>query len=143
MGRTRYGVPDEIKETAEALYRAASNKNLKAIDNLWVHSPYAAVAGRSGKIRQGWSEVRRYWEQRFERLGDTRVTVRLTGAVSHAVGDVGWLSGTETRTITEDGQMRKETLRMTCVLERKGSGWQIVSYHASEGTENEPAALAS
>lgn len=142
MGRTRYSVPGEIKDTMESFYRAVSNKNLKSIDSLWCQEPHAAVAGRHGDIRQGWNNVRGYWEVRFRELGDTRVNAKLRNAVVHAVGDVGWISGTEIRTITEDSRDRQEQLRMTAVLERKGSRWQIVSYHVSEGVRDTPA-LAS
>lgn len=132
MERTRYGVRDEIKDTAEAFYRAVTNKNLKAIDILWAHEPYASVAGRSGRIRQSWPQVRAYWELRFQQLGDTKVVARLRNPVVHAVGDVAWVSGTELRTVSRDDNVEHEELRMTCVLERKGARWQIVSYHASE-----------
>lgn len=136
MGGARYSVRDEIRETAEAFYRAVSNKNLKAIDGLWAHEPYASVAGRSGHLRQGWAAVHSYWETRFRELGETRVSARLRGSVAHAVGDVGWVSGTEIRTITEGDQQRREELRMTAVLERRGTRWQIVSYHVSEGAQS-------
>lgn len=131
MGRQHYGVRDEIKDTAEQFYRALSNKSMRAIDDIWVHAPYAAVAGRSGELRQGWPQVRSYWENRFQQLGDVRVSVRLTHLVCHAVGDIAWLSGKEIRTISDGDQVRREELRVTCVLERQGSRWQIVSYHAS------------
>src|SRR5579859_7572997 len=127
MGRARYSVPDEVKETVETFYRAVTNKNMKGMDTVWEQVPYAAVAGRSGQIRQGWTQVRGYWQQRFEQLGDTKVSARLRNMVCHAVGDVAWVSGTEVRTVTRDGQSRQENLRMTAVLERKGTGWQIVS----------------
>ncbi|MBV9279971.1 MAG: nuclear transport factor 2 family protein [Chloroflexi bacterium] len=136
MERARYGVRDEIRDTVESFYRAVTNKNLKAVDQEWLQVPYAAVAGRSGHIRQGWPAVRGYWEQRFRQLGDVRVSARLRDSIVHAVGDVAWLSGTEIRTITGGEQTRQEVLRMTCVLERVGSRWQIVSYHVSEGAEN-------
>lgn len=132
MGRTRYGVTDEVKDTAADFYRAVSNKNLKAIDGIWAHERYAAVAGRSGAIRQGWENVRGYWEERFKQLGDTRVDAKLRSSLCHAVGDVAWLSGTEIRIVSHGEEKRQEELRMTAVLERKGTRWQIVSYHASE-----------
>jgi hypothetical protein len=34
--------------------------------------------------------------------------------------------------VTHGDDKRVEELRMTAVLERKGTRWQIVSYHASE-----------
>jgi len=144
MGRSRYGVRDEIRDTAEELYRAVTNKNLKGIDNVWAHEAYAAVAGRSGHLRQGWANVRGYWEQRFQQLGDIKVVAKLRNFNCHAVGDVAWISGTELRTVTEGEETRHEELRMTAVLERKGSRWQIVSYHASEGApSSRPLAAAS
>jgi ketosteroid isomerase-like protein len=142
MERSRYGVRDEIRDTAEGFYRAVTNKNLRAIDAIWAHEPYAAVAGRSGHIRQGWPQVLGYWEQRFQQLGDIRVVAKLRNWNCHAVGDVAWLSGTELRTVTDGDEVHHEELRMTCVLERKGSRWQIVSYHASEGADSR-AALAT
>jgi ketosteroid isomerase-like protein len=138
MGLTRYSVRDEIKDTTEEFYRAVSNKSLKGIDAVWGHEPYATVAGRSGQINLGWTQVRGYWERRFQQLGDTKVSARLRNSISHAVGDVAWLSGTEIRTVKHGDQTHQEELRMTAVMERKGTGWQLVSYHASE-----PAAAAS
>lgn len=142
MTQARYGVRDEVRDAAEAFYRAVSSKNLKAMDGIWAHQAYATVAGRSGGMRLGWPAVRAYWEQRFRELGETRVQARLRSSVCHAVGDVAWLSGTELRTVTEDGEQRREELRMTCVFERRGSGWQIVSYHASEPAPSPSEALA-
>ena len=135
MERVRYRVQDEVKDTADAFYRAVSSRNLKAMDDLWAHVPYASVAGRSGALRQGWPQVRGYWEQRFQQAGSARVTVRLKSSICHAVGDVAWLSGTEIRMVTEGELTRQEVLRMTAVLERRGANWQLVSYHASEGVQ--------
>jgi ketosteroid isomerase-like protein len=135
MPQARYRVPDEIKDTAEAFYRALSNRNMRAVEDIWAHEPYAAVAGRSGRLRQGWPQVRSYWEDRFGQFGNAKVTVRLRNSVCRAVGDVAWLSGIEVRTVKEDDHVRQEELRMTCVLERRGTNWQIVLYHASEPAE--------
>lgn len=142
MGRPRYGIREEVKDTAEAFYRALSNKNLRAVESVWAQVPYASVAGRSGELRQGWDAVRGYWEQRFRLLGDTSVKVKLTSMVCHAVGDIAWFSGIEVRTVTTPDQSWQERLRVTCVLERKGTSWQIVQYHASIPSQ-QPAALAS
>jgi ketosteroid isomerase-like protein len=141
MGATKYGVRDEIKDTTETFYRAVTNKNLRAIDGIWAHTPYAAVAGRSSHLRQGWPEVRIYWEERFRDLGDIKVVAKLHRPLVHAVGDVAWLSGTEIRTISDGGEVRREELRMTAVLQRTGDQWQIVSYHASEPARRGEAAL--
>jgi ketosteroid isomerase-like protein len=132
MVTARYSVRDEIKDTTDEFYRAVSNKNLKAIDAIWAHEAYSTVAGRSGAIRVGWGAVRGYWEMRFHQLGDTTVKARLRNPVCHAVGDVAWLSATEIRTVVHGDESRQEELRMTAVLQRRGTRWQIVSYHASE-----------
>jgi ketosteroid isomerase-like protein len=142
MGRARYGVREEIKDTAESFYRALSNKNLKAIDAIWAHEPYATVAGVNGQLHQGWSQVYGYWERRFQQLADTRIVVKLTGVMCHAVGDVGWLAGTERRTIARGDDTWHETRQVTAILERRGTSWQMVSYHVSAPAE-EMAALAN
>ncbi|GAC1320202.1 MAG: hypothetical protein NVS2B16_03690 [Chloroflexota bacterium] len=142
MGRPRYGVREEIKETIESFYRALSNKNMKAVDSVWAQVSYAAVAGRSGDLQQGWDKVRLYWEERFHRLSDTTVKVKLASMVCHAVGDVAWISGVEVRSVSTSDSSWQERLRVTCILERKGTGWQIVQYHASMPAQHVPA-LAS
>lgn len=131
MDRARYSVREEVKDTIEAFYRALSSRNLKALSNLWAHEPYAAVAGRTGDLQQGWEQVYRYWEQRFRRLDGSQMGVRLLRMSCHAVGDVAWVTGMERRTVTEGDQSTQEDLRMTAVLERKGTGWEIVLYHVS------------
>jgi ketosteroid isomerase-like protein len=131
MGRARYSVREEIRDTAESFYRAITNRNLKALDALWAHTSYTTVAGASGTIHHGWDHVRLFWDLRFQQLGGAKVSVKLVNAVCHAVGDVGWVSGTERRTVKLDDEPLVEDLRMTCVLERTSNGWQIVSYHVS------------
>jgi ketosteroid isomerase-like protein len=132
----------EVKDTVEAFYRSLSNKNLKAIDAVWGHEPYSTVVGPYGTVRQGWTEVAAYWAQRLQDMAGERVTIRLTKMNCHVVGDVAWLSGVERRTFTSEDETRTEDLRVTCVMERKGTGWQIVSYHASLPSD-EPVSLAS
>lgn len=144
MDRSRYGVPDEIKETIESFYRAVTKKNLRGVGEQWAHEPYAAVAGRSSALQHGWPAVEAYWKRRFSELGPITVKAKLTRPVVRAVGDVAWVSGTEIRTITEGDEQRQERLRMTAVLERCNANWVIVSYHASEAaSESEQEALAS
>lgn len=127
----RYGVRDEVKSTAEAFYRAISHGSLKGVVALWLHSSYAAVAGPSGEMHQGWDQVAAYWQHRMQQLEGTKVSAKLHGMVCHAVGDVAWLSGTERRVVTRGEEIEREELRVTCVLQREGTNWQIVSYHAS------------
>jgi len=139
-----YGVRDEIRDTLERFYRAISSKNLKGVESALSQAPYTSLAGRKGDILQGWYEIRRYWEQRFRQWDGAKVTTRLTGVACHAIGDVGWISGTEIRTLSDGDQVRQERLRMTSVLERAGTNWQIVSYHVSRPLhEDETLASAS
>lgn len=142
MGRARYGVRDEIRDTIESFYRAIAHKSLKGIERAWSQEPYVALAGRKGELRQGWDQIRRYWEQRFRQWEDVNVTTRLYRMTCHAVGDVAWASGIEIRTLTDGERSRQESLRMTAVLERKGMSWQIVSYHVST-PQQEDLSLAS
>ncbi|MGI8824676.1 MAG: nuclear transport factor 2 family protein [Chloroflexota bacterium] len=142
MARARYGIREEIRDAIDAFYRALTHENLKAVEAIWAQVPYASVAGRSGDVQQGWDGVRRYLEQRF-RKGQPLVKVRLTKMLCHAIGDVAWVSGTEIRTISTPDGPKDERLRMTGVLERQGSGWQIVSYHASLPMETATPATES
>jgi ketosteroid isomerase-like protein len=143
MEATRYGVRDEIRDTTEEFYRAVSKKSLKGIDLVWTHEKYTTVAGKSGAMQLGWPAVRGYWERRFRELGETVVRARLRSSVCRAVGDVAWVSGTEIREVSHGDEKRREELRMTCVLERRGTQWQIVSYHASEPSRSGSPAVVS
>lgn len=142
MGRARYSVRDEIRDTIEGFYRAIAQKNLKGVEKAWAQEPYVALAGRKGDLRQGWDRIRDYWEQRFRQWNGLTVTTRLSGMTCHAVGDIAWASGLEVRTLSDGERTRQETLRMTAVLERKGTTWQIVSYHVSI-PQQEDLSLAS
>jgi ketosteroid isomerase-like protein len=139
MGRARYSVREEIRDTVDSFYRAISNRNLKAVDAVWAHTAYATVAGSSGTIHHGWEGVRNFWDMRFRHVDARDVNVKLVSAACNAVGDVGWMSGIERRTYKTDEACRVEDFRMTCVLERTGSGWQIVSYHVSASREEQVA----
>ena len=89
MGRARYGVPDEIRETIESFYKAVTKKNLKGVGEQWAHESYAAVAGRSSELQHGWPSVEAYWRRRFSELGPITVRAKLTRPVVRAVGKGG------------------------------------------------------
>jgi hypothetical protein len=139
MARTRQGVPGEIMDTANAFYRALGGRNLKAMSSVWAHEPYVTLAGPAGGLHQGWEQVSRFWDGKFQSLGDRQMSIKLQAPTCRAVGDVGWFSGTERRTFREDGKQWDEDLRVTCVLERHGTMWQLVSYHASHAACDEVA----
>lgn len=141
MGRPRYGVRDEVKDSIDLFYRALSNKSLKGMEQAWVHAPYAVVAGPHGEIQQGWEEVSAFFAHRFDQLADVKIVAKLSNMVCHVVGDVAWLSGKERRILTQGEEQEMEELRVTCVLQRLGTNWQLVSYHASLPVPDQTPAL--
>lgn len=131
MAQTRYGVRDEVKDSIEAFYRAFSHKNVKSLEQAWVQAPYAILAGPQGEIHQGWEQISAFFSQRFDQLEDVKIVAKLANMVCHVVGDVAWLAGTERRVMTSGESQNLEELTVTCVMQRLGTGWQLVSYHAS------------
>jgi ketosteroid isomerase-like protein len=91
--------------TASAAFNAAiAAQDIKAMEKLWAHEPYATFIGPlSTTVVVGWSGVRQAWEMRFGQFD--RVTISLAESHAQRNGKIAWVVGIEkVQLLRKDGR---------------------------------------
>ena len=119
-----------------AFYQALEARDLAAMDRVWAHEESASCVHPGWHRLDGWTEIRRSWENIFANARpwsvfceDVRVEVS---------GDVGWVTCVEA--ITPFGaDPDEETARMqaTNILARRDGRWLLLHHHASPSPSSE------
>ena len=120
-----------------AFYQALEARDLVAMDRIWAHEESASCVHPGWHRLDGWTEIRRSWENIFANARpwsvfceDMRVEVS---------GDAAWVTCVEA--ITPFGaDPDEETARMqaTNVLARRNGRWLLLHHHASPSPSSDP-----
>ena len=120
-----------------AFYQALEARDLVAMDRIWAHEESASCVHPGWHRLDGWTEIRRSWENIFANARpwsvfceDVRVEVS---------GDLAWVTCVEA--ITPFGaNPDEETARMqaTNVLARRNGRWLLLHHHASPSPSSDP-----
>jgi len=133
--------PDETAVAAAnlAFYRALEARDLSAMDTVWLHDESATCVHPGWHRLDGWSEIRRSWENIFANARPWSVTcedVRIG-----VEGEVAWVTCVEMLAPfgadPEDGAAR---MQATNIFARRDGRWRLLHHHASptsSGVEEE------
>jgi uncharacterized protein (TIGR02246 family) len=122
-----------------AFYRALEARDLSAMDLVWLHDDSATCIHPGWHRLDGWSEIRRSWENIFANarpwsVACEDVRIRLSG-------DIAWVTCVELLAPfggdPEDGTAR---MQATNIFARRDGQWRLLHHHASptgSGTEEE------
>ena len=120
-----------------AFYQALEARDLVAMDRIWAHEESASCVHPGWHRLDGWTEIRRSWENIFTNARpwsvfceDVRVEVS---------GHLAWVTCVEA--ITPFGaDPDEETARMqaTNVLARRNGRWLLLHHHASPSPSSDP-----
>ncbi len=113
-----------------AFYRALEARDLSAMDVVWLHEESASCVHPGWHRLDGWSEVRRSWENIFANArpwsvacAEVRIQVR---------GDVAWVTCVELLTAfgsgPEEGAAR---MQATNIFARQNGRWGLLHHHSS------------
>jgi len=113
-----------------AFYRALEARDLSAMDLVWLHEESASCVHPGWHRLDGWSEVRRSWENIFANArpwsvasSEVRIQVR---------GDVAWVTCSELLTAfgsdPEEGAAR---MQATNIFARSNGRWGLLHHHSS------------
>ena len=126
------GSPDETAVAAAnlAFYRALEARELSAMDLVWLHEETATCIHPGWHRLDGWSEIRRSWENIFANARPWTVTYEdLRVRVS---GDIAWVTCVELLapfgSDPEDGAAR---MQATNIFARREGRWGLLHHHAS------------
>jgi ketosteroid isomerase-like protein len=122
---------EDINSTSQKFIAAILARDIRAMDEVWAHEPYATFVGPlSTTVVVGRDGVRKAWEMRFGQFD--RVSVSLSKPNIHINGKVAWTVGVEkVELLRKDGKMLSFDTFSTNVLENKDGRWLIVSHQAT------------
>jgi uncharacterized protein (TIGR02246 family) len=124
--------PDEAAVSAAnlAFYRALEARDLSAMDSVWLQEESATCVHPGWHRLEGWSEIRRSWENIFANARPWSVASEQVRV--QVVENVAWVTCTEVLvpfgSDSEDGAAR---MQATNIFERRNGEWRLVHHHAS------------
>ena len=131
IGHAQQSDVDKVKAAIDGFHTAISSLDIRKMDDVWAHEPYATFMGPlSTTIVVGWEGVRRAWEMRFGQFD--RVTISLAESRVHTNGKVAWAVGIENvQLLRKNGETLSFDAFVTNVFEKHDSRWLIVSHQAT------------
>ncbi|HEX5854365.1 MAG TPA: nuclear transport factor 2 family protein [Thermoanaerobaculia bacterium] len=134
--------PDDTAVSAANLgfYRALEARDLSAMDVVWAHEDAATCVHPGWHRLEGWTEIRRSFENIFTNSRPWTVSCRDVRVA--VVGDLAWVTCAEV-IIPFGGDEDEDAARMqaTNLFVRTDGEWKMIHHHASssptEGSEEE------
>ncbi len=124
--------PDETAVAAAnlAFYRALEARDISAMDQVWLHERSVSCVHPGWHRLNGWSEVRRSWENIFANA--RRWTVACEDLLIHVLEDVAWTTCIELLTLSgSDPEEEPARMQATNIFARQDGEWRLVHHHAS------------
>jgi len=113
-----------------AFYRALESRDLSRMESVWSHEAEVTCVHPGWHRLDGWSEVRRSWENIFS--NSRAWTVACEDLRIAVAGDLAWVACVE---VIRPFGMREEDaaarMQATNVFRRSDGVWRLVHHHAS------------
>ncbi len=122
---------ERVNAASEALIKAISGRDIRAMEKLWAHESYVTFMGPlSTTVVVGWDGVRKAWEMRFGQFAN--VTISLAESHVHTNWDVAWVIGIEkVQLLRKNGDTLSFDAFVTNVFEKQDGRWLMVSHHST------------
>jgi len=122
---------DRVNAASQVFIAAIAARDIRAMDKVWAHEPYATFIGPlSTIVVVGWEGVRKAWQMRFGQFD--RVTTSLAESHVRTNGKVAWAVGIEkVQLLRKDGKILSFDAFVTNVFEERDGRWLMVSHQAT------------
>jgi ketosteroid isomerase-like protein len=115
----------------DALEKALSSKDIGAMEKVWAHEPYVVAIHPFSKTPDiGWNNVRKSWEDDFNRNSEFSLT--MTDTHVHVNGNTAIVVGVEhVQAKRKSGEEAKFDTSATNIFEKHGSQWLAILHQAT------------
>jgi ketosteroid isomerase-like protein len=122
---------ERVNAATQAFVAAIAARDIRAMDGIWAHEPYATFIGPlSTTVVLGWEGVRQAWEMRFGQFD--KVTISVAESHVRTNGKVAWAVGLEkVQLLRKSGGTLSFDAFVTNVFEKQGERWLMVSHQAT------------
>ncbi len=124
--------PDETAAAAAnlAFYQALEARNLAIMERVWLHDESASCVHPGWHRLDGWSEIRRSWENIF--ANSRPWTVACEDIRISVAGNLAWVTCVEVITpFGGDEEVDAARMQATNVFGRVNGEWRMLHHHAS------------
>jgi ketosteroid isomerase-like protein len=123
---------DVIKAAIEAFDTALSTRDMRGVEQAWVHDAYVAVVSpRDKSFSLGWDAVRNHYQDVFDFWSYLKVSLERQPQI-HVNQDTAWAISMQSATgQTKTGEPLFFSTLVTDVFEKREGRWLMVSHHSS------------
>ena len=133
IGHAQQSDVDKIKATIDGFHAALSSLDIRKMDDVWAHEPYAMVVNpRDKTATTGWDAIRKNFEGSvFAAWSELKVTGRDAPQI-HINGETAWSNGIAVASgkLKAGGDAVNAPTFETAIFEKRGDRWLIVSWSA-------------
>jgi ketosteroid isomerase-like protein len=133
IGNAQQSDADKVKATIDGFHTAISSLDIRKMDDVWAHEPYAMVVNpRDKTVTVGWDVIRKNFEEKvFQFWSELKVTGRDAPTI-HINGATAWATGISVASgkPKAGGDAVNAPTFESAVFEKRGDRWLIVSWSA-------------
>jgi ketosteroid isomerase-like protein len=133
IGHAQQSDADKVKAAIDGFHTAISSLDIRKMDDVWAHEPYAMVVNpRDKTVTVGWDAIRKNFEGTvFQFWSELKVTGRDAPTI-HIKGETAWATGIAVASgkPKAGGDAINAPTFESAVFEKRGDRWLIVSWSA-------------
>jgi ketosteroid isomerase-like protein len=133
IGHAQQSDADKVKTAIDGFHTAISSLDIRKMDDVWAHEPYAMVVNpRDKTVTVGWDAIRKNFEGTvFQFWSELKVTGRDAPTI-HIKGETAWATGISVASgkPKAGGDVINAPTFESAVFEKRGDRWLVVSWSA-------------
>ena len=120
---------EEVKKVNEKFYQALEQRDLAAMEHVWLHEDHVRCVHPGWVMLVGWSEILKSWRDIF--ATETQMKFVITDLSGYATESLAWVTCTENITTFSEAEMMVAAAQSTNVFQFVDGQWKMVIHHAS------------
>ena len=118
-----------IAETNRNFYRALAARDMRMMDQVWLHAEWVGCVHPGWALLVGWKNIRQSWVDIF--AGGQHLQIMPSQVVMHIEKDLAWVTCTENITAHDEGEWHYSMATATNLFQRVNNEWKLIHHHAS------------
>ena len=125
-----------VEAVNQAFYDAYRDRDIDAMAEVWLPSPYARCVHPSWELVVGWTDIRESWTELFRSI--EHAEFQLEDVHIEVAGRIAWVNLLAYATLhTDDGEVISASSIATNIFEFTEGRWRMTLHHSSSFLEDE------
>ena len=118
-----------IAATNRNFYRAMGARDMRAMDQVWLHAEWVGCVHPGRPLISGWKAIRHSWVQIFS--GEQHLQIMPSQVVIRVEDRLVWVCCIENITTHQQGTWQHSLAQATNLFQRVNDEWKLIHHHAS------------